>query len=70
MCPARLAATVLDGDQGWKMHATRAETGQTSVEYVLVLALVALVFILALSGLTVPFGHLATQIANMVAGAL
>ena len=52
------------------MPATRDEIGQTSVEYVLVLALVALTFIVALNGLTGPFGHLATQIADTVASVL
>jgi Flp pilus assembly pilin Flp len=52
------------------MPATKDETGQTSVEYVLILALVALVCIVALRGLIVPFDHLATQIADKVAGAL
>jgi Flp pilus assembly pilin Flp len=52
------------------MPAKTDETGQTSVEYMLVLALVALVFIVALGGLTIPFGDLATQIANKVASAL
>jgi Flp pilus assembly pilin Flp len=46
------------------------ETGQTSVEYALVLALVALAFALALGGLSGPFSDLATKIANAISGAL
>jgi Flp pilus assembly pilin Flp len=57
-------------DQGWQMPESTNETGQTSVEYALVLALVALVFALALGGLTGPFSDLATKIANAITGAL
>jgi Flp pilus assembly pilin Flp len=52
------------------MSARTDETGQTSVEYAAVLALVALVFALTLGGLSVPIGHLATQIADAINGVL
>jgi len=45
------------------------ETGQTSVEYALVIALVGLALALGLHALDVPFTGLATKIANAISGA-
>jgi Flp pilus assembly pilin Flp len=46
------------------------ESGQTTVEYALVIALVSVGFGFALHALNVPFGHVVTVISNAISNAV
>ena len=46
----------------------KSESGQTSIEYALVLTLVAIALVGALAGLNGPFGSFVSDLADTIAG--
>jgi Flp pilus assembly pilin Flp len=46
----------------------KSESGQTSIEYALVLSLVAIALVGALAGLNGPFGSFVSDLADTIAG--